>query len=74
MKVKHTDDDPIYFDHYDAEALHEILDTQHKIIEYTKKKSLRNYCKHILTIWPMSRLALDSLRCCTLSMLEEGAT
>ena len=33
MKVKHTDDDPIYFDHYDAEALRAILDTQHKIIE-----------------------------------------
>ena len=32
IKVKHTDDDPIYFDHYDAEALHEILDAQHKII------------------------------------------
>ena len=37
MKVKHTDDAPIYFDHYDAEALHEILDTQQKIIEYTKE-------------------------------------
>ena len=30
MKVKHADDDPIHVDHYDAEALHEILDTQHK--------------------------------------------
>ena len=38
MKVQHTDDDPIYFDHYDAEALREILDTQHKITEYTKKE------------------------------------
>ena len=38
MKVQHTDDDPIYFDHYDAEALQEILDTQRKIIEYTRKK------------------------------------
>ena len=39
MKVKDTDDDPIYINHYDAEALHEILDTQHKIIDYTKKKT-----------------------------------
>ena len=33
-KVKHTDDDPIYADHYDAEALHEIQGTQHTIMEY----------------------------------------
>ena len=35
MGVKHTDDDPIYFDHYDPEALRDILDTQRKITEYT---------------------------------------
>ena len=39
MKVRHTDDDPTYFDHYDAEALHEIFDTQHQITEYTKEKN-----------------------------------
>ena len=38
MKVRHTDDDPIYVDHDDAESLHEILDAQHKITEYTTKK------------------------------------
>ena len=37
MKVKRTDDDPFYFDHYDAEALRVILDTQHKYTEYTNK-------------------------------------
>ena len=37
MMVKHTDDDPIYVDHYDAKALHEIYDTQHNINERTKK-------------------------------------
>ena len=42
MKGKHTDDDPIYFDHYDPEALHDILDTQHKITDYTKKKIFKN--------------------------------
>ena len=31
--VKHTDDDSIYFDHYDPESLHEILDTQQKITD-----------------------------------------
>ena len=45
MKVKHTDDDPIYVDNYGAEALHEILDTQHKT-EYTKNtKTFLNYFK-----------------------------
>ena len=39
MKVQHTDDDPIYVDHYDAEALREILDTEHKITEYTKTEN-----------------------------------
>ena len=43
MGVKHTDEDPIYFDHYDAEALHEILETQHNKNEYTKKH-LQNLC------------------------------
>ena len=42
MKVQHTDEDPIYFDHYDSEALHEILDTHNKITEYTpRRKTLR---------------------------------
>ena len=48
MKVKHTDDDPIYFDHYDAEALHDILDTKHRITEYTKKKNKNIFQKIII--------------------------
>ena len=36
------DDDPINWDHYDTEALHEILDTQHKITEYTDKETTSN--------------------------------
>ena len=38
MNVNHTDKEPIYFDHYDSSDLHKIIDTQHKIIEYMKKK------------------------------------
>ena len=38
MKVIHTKEEPIYFDHYDAEALADITDTQHKIIDYMKKQ------------------------------------
>ena len=30
MKAQHTDDDPIFVSHYDSDALHEMLDTQHK--------------------------------------------
>jgi hypothetical protein len=33
MGVKHTDEDPIYVDHYDPEALNDIIDTQHKITD-----------------------------------------
>ena len=36
MKVQHTDDDPIHVDHYNLEALHELLDMQHKFIKYEK--------------------------------------
>ena len=43
MKVNHNDEDPKYFDHYDAEALHEILDTQHKITEYTKQNNFKTF-------------------------------
>ena len=39
MKVQHTDDDPIDFDHDDPDGLHEVFDTQHKITVYTKKKN-----------------------------------
>jgi hypothetical protein len=38
MKVRHTAEEPIYFDHYDPEALGNILDTQHKITNFLKKR------------------------------------
>ena len=38
MQIKHDKDkEPIYFDHYDAVALSNIISTQHKVIEYMKK-------------------------------------
>jgi DNA replication protein DnaC len=36
MRVQHTEDDPIYFTHYNAEAFQRIIDTQKKVIEYQK--------------------------------------
>ncbi len=38
MKVKHTQEEPLYFDHYDPEALATILDNQHKITNFMKKR------------------------------------
>ena len=37
MKVKNTKDEPIFFDHYDPEALSKIIHTQHKVTELMKK-------------------------------------
>ena len=31
MKVRHTDEDPIYFDHYNPDDLVKIIHTQHKV-------------------------------------------
>ena len=39
MKVVHSDEEPIYFDHYDPEALSNIIDIQHKITNYMKKQN-----------------------------------
>ena len=39
MKVQHTEDEPIYFDHYDPNALYTIINTQQKVIEYQKKQN-----------------------------------
>jgi len=46
MKVKHTDEEPIYFQEYEPEALENIIDTQHKIITYMKNKIIRSYTKY----------------------------
>ena len=50
MGVKHIDKVPIYFDHYDLEALNEILDTQGKITEYTQKKNFQKLCQILIII------------------------
>jgi len=37
MELKGSDKEKFYFDHYDPEDLKQIIDTQHKVIEYMKK-------------------------------------
>ena len=38
MKVKESDDEKLYFDHYNPEELEHIIDTQHKVILHMKKQ------------------------------------
>ena len=38
MKVKNSAEEPIYFDHYDPEALANILETQHKITQFCQEE------------------------------------
>ena len=39
MKVKHSEEEPIYFDHYNPEALLKIITTHHQVIEFQKKQN-----------------------------------
>ena len=72
MTLQHTDEDPIYFDHYDSEALHEILDTQHKNkqLNTPRRTILGYYFRYWLSVMisPMIRASQDSRRCCARSM------
>ena len=43
MKVHPKEEEPIYFNNDDPEALHKIIETQHKVIEYEKNRIIRNY-------------------------------
>ena len=50
MKAQHTDDDPIFVSHYDSDALHEMLDTQHKKTEHSKNNTIKKYFQLSLII------------------------
>jgi hypothetical protein len=45
MKVKNTAEEPIYFDHYNPDALANILDTQHKITNFSRRGVTRSCAK-----------------------------
>jgi len=50
MKVKHTDEEPIYFAEYEPEDLERIIDTQHKIIKYMKDKGTTKLFQILIVI------------------------
>ena len=50
MKVKETDEDPIYFDNYDSAALEKIIHTQHKLSEYMKKNDHKKIFQILIVI------------------------
>ena len=50
MKVEHTEKEPLFFDHYSADALNNIIETQHKIIDYLKKQKGNNKLYSILVV------------------------
>ena len=47
MKVKNTAEEPIYFDHYDPECLANILETQRKINNFSRREETRSSSKFL---------------------------
>jgi hypothetical protein len=43
MKVKETEKEKLYFDHYNPEDLQTIIDTQHKVMLHMKSKIYITY-------------------------------
>ena len=50
MKVVDSKDDPVYFNSYDPVALQNIIDTQHKVAEYMKKKNHKTIYQILIII------------------------
>ena len=50
MKVKNTDEEPIYFAEYEPEDLERIIETQHKIIKYMKDKGTTKLYQILIVI------------------------
>ena len=42
MDIKHSDEDPIYFDNFEEKDLKNIIDTQEGIIKYMKEKEYKH--------------------------------
>jgi hypothetical protein len=50
MKVQHSKEEPVYFDHYDPVALDNIITTQHKLAEYMKKQDHKKIYQILIVI------------------------
>ena len=50
LKLKETDDEKFYYSEYDADALSKIIDTQRKMIEYQKRKIIKNMWQILIVI------------------------
>jgi hypothetical protein len=50
MKVRETKEEPIYFDHYDPQALEQIVSLQHKVAEYMKKQDNKKVYQILIII------------------------
>ena len=76
MKVSHTAEEPIYFDHYVPDALANILETQHKITSFSRSVATRSCFKSSSSSMTsgMTLYSLASLNCFTLSTREEDTT
>jgi len=50
MKVTHSDEEKIYFDHYDPNDLNHIIETQHKVTEYMKKQGMNKLFQILIVV------------------------
>ena len=50
LKIKDTEEEPIYFSEYNSEALEKIIDTQRKITEYQKKQEHKKLYQIMIVI------------------------
>ncbi len=54
MKVKHTEEEPIFFDHYNAKDLQNIIDTQFEISKYMKDNNYKTIHQILVVIDDMA--------------------
>ena len=50
MLVDHTEEDPVYFDHYNPLDLQKIIATQHKVSEFMKKKNSKKIYQILVVV------------------------
>jgi hypothetical protein len=54
LNIQHTDEEPIYFDHYDPAALEHIIGVQHKLAQYQKKNGFKKVYQILILIDDMA--------------------